>query len=149
MSATVNMSLDEYEVLKARAAKAESETLAVQVELAAAKMADPTSTVTKVTAFAREALNIARFAIANCPPEVIKNWPYESLRRVCDTINCLPDFDENDRSMALDLREFIGQCEQHAQRRRNATVVHDNLAALAGLAGSVEIKQPKDDGDHP
>jgi len=117
-SATLQMTLVDYNSLLDARTKAEQELASVRNELAAAKLVDPTETIAKVTAFARDCLTIARFAVANLPPEMIRSWPYEALLRLCETIHVMPDYSINDRDMALDLVNFAHDCEAHEIRRR-------------------------------
>lgn len=117
-SITLNLSLEEYNALQAAKSRAEAETAEVRAELRAAKFIDGDARVKAVTAFARDCLTLARFAVANCPPEVIRGWPYEVLQRVANTMEDLPDFDLSDRDMAIDLLSFARDCEAHEIRRR-------------------------------
>jgi hypothetical protein len=117
-NAKVEMTLGELQELQGAKAKAEQETAEVRKQLEIAKSISGDERVAKVTAFARHCLTVARFAIANCPPEVIKGWPYESVRGLCATIDSLPDFSTVDRDMAIDLLSFAADCEEHELRRR-------------------------------
>jgi hypothetical protein len=117
-SATLQMTLVDYNSLLDARKKAEQELAEVRAELVAAKLVDPTNRVTEVTAFARDCLTIARFAVANLPPEMIRGWPHETLTKICETIHVLPDHSINDRDMALDLLNFARDCKDHELRRR-------------------------------
>lgn len=117
-SITLNLSLQEYNDLQAAKTRAEAETAEVRAQLEAAKFINGDERVAKVTAFARDCLTLARFAIANCPPEMIRGWPYEELRRIADTIDVLPDYSLSDRDMSIDLHSFARDCEAHEIRRR-------------------------------
>jgi hypothetical protein len=114
----LTISLDEYNALVASKAQADQETAKVRKQLEIAKGVSSDERVARVTKFARHCLEVARFAVANCPPEMIKGWPYQALRGMCDTIESLPDFSTNDRDMAIDLRGFAADCEEHELRRR-------------------------------
>jgi hypothetical protein len=114
---TLQLNLNDYNALIDARAKAEQELAVVHAELLAAKIADPSGRLPAITTFARECLTIARFAIANLPPEMIRGWPYQALRNVCNTIDILPDYSADDRDMALDLLNFAKDCEDHAIRR--------------------------------
>jgi hypothetical protein len=115
---TLQLSLDDYNAMQSAKTKAEQETAEVCKELEAAKFVDGDERVAKVTAFAREALTVARFAVANLPPEMIRSWPYQALFKIAETINDLPDCSINDRDMAIDLAAFARDCEAHEIRRR-------------------------------
>ena len=115
---TLQLSLEDYNAMQAAKTKAEQETAEVRKELEAAKFVDGDERVAKVTAFAREALTVARFAVANLPPEMIRSWPYQALLRLAETIGDLPDCSINDRDMAIDLIAFARDCETHEIRRR-------------------------------
>lgn len=115
---TLSLSLEDYNALLAAKSRAEQETAAVKQELEIAKGVNGDERVAKMTTFARHCLTIARFAVANCPPEMIKGWPYKALRGLCETIDVLPDFSTSDRDMAIDLLGFATECEEHDLRRR-------------------------------
>lgn len=117
-SATLTLSLADYQALLAARTKAEQDLAAVELDLAAAKLVDPTNTIAGLTAFARDCLTIARFGIANLPPEMIRSWPYETLLRITETVHVLPDCSANDRDMMLDIANFARDCEAHEIRRR-------------------------------
>lgn len=120
-SATLNMTLADYEALKAARTKAEQDLADVQRQLEEARRADPTGKLTALNEFARDCLTLARFAVANLPPETIRGWPYAELMRVADTMHVLPDFSTNDRDMALDLMAFARDCEAlELHRKANA-----------------------------
>jgi hypothetical protein len=123
LNSEVKLTMADYQMIIDGRAQAEKDAAALRVELAAARMADPTDTITKVTAFARDAMIVARFAVSNLPPETIKSWPHEVLKRVAETMNVLPDFSTNDRDLALDLIAFAKDCEQYELRRRG--LIHD------------------------
>jgi hypothetical protein len=119
-AASMTMPFSEYQELLAARTRAEQEAAEVRAELAAAKLVDPTGVVTGLNAFARNCLTIAQYAVANLPPELNKGWPYEALLKICEHINILPDYDVNDRDMALDVINFARDCEAHELRRRAA-----------------------------
>jgi hypothetical protein len=118
-SATLSMTLADYEALKSARTKAEQELAAALKQIADARLVDPDGTITALTAFARDCLTIARFAVANLPPETIRGWPYAELLRISETLHVLPDFSTNDRDMALDLAAFARDCEQLELHRKS------------------------------
>lgn len=117
-SATLNLSMSDYTMLLNRVKEAEQEAAEARVALQAQRLEDPTGRVPALTSFARECLTIARFAVANLPPETIRGWPVEALRRMTLGLKDLPDYDVNDRDMAIDLLNFADECAQHEIRRR-------------------------------
>lgn len=117
-NAKVEMTLGELQELQGAKTRAEQETAELRKELEIAKSVDGDERVAKVTAFARHCLTIARFAVANLPPETIKRWPYDALRALCATIDVLPDYSINDRDMAIDLLAFARDCEALELQRR-------------------------------
>jgi hypothetical protein len=119
-SATLTISMIDYTKMQTDLAVSRAETATAQAETLAARLVDPVGVLVKLTAFARDCMTIARFGIANLPPEMIPGWPYETLRRICDTIDALPDCSQDDRDMATDLRGFARDCEGHEIRRRSA-----------------------------
>lgn len=119
MNATLNISLADYQELLTARTRLEQENAAVRAELLVAKMEDSTGKLPSITVFARDCMMIARYAIANLPPELNCGWPYEELRRVANNMHVLPDCSVDDRDMALDMLNFADDCEQHETRRRN------------------------------
>jgi len=117
---TLTLSLEDYNALQLAKQQALEETAEVRRQLEAAKFVDGDARVAVVTRFARDCLTVARFAVANLAPELTRGWPFEALRRIADTIDVLPDYTLQDRDMAIDLRSFARECEQH-EIRRHAT----------------------------
>lgn len=132
-SATLNMTLADYEALKNARTKAENDLADLQRQLEEARMADPTGKLVDLNKFARDCLTIARFAVANLPPETIRGWPYEALREVSKNIHALPDFSTNDRDMALDLLAFAKDAED-LELRRKATATAPTKFTVEELA---------------
>lgn len=116
---TVTLSLEDYQALQSAKAQAESLAADTRKQLEAAKFIDGDTRVVEMAAFARDCLTLARFAIANCPPEVIRGWPYETLRRIAQKMAVLPDCSYADEEMAIDMLAFAREVEQHEIRRRN------------------------------
>jgi hypothetical protein len=116
---TVTIALSQLRAIEVKATDAEAETAKVRAELVAARLASPDDRVAKITAFARDCLTLARFAVAHCPPETIVGWPYDVLRRVADGLEHLPDFGIMDRDMAIDLHGFARECEDYERRRQH------------------------------
>jgi hypothetical protein len=123
LNSEVKLTMADYQMIIDGRAQAEKDAAALREELKAARMIDPTDTIQKVTTFARDAMVVARFAVSNLPPETIKSWPYETLKRVAETMNVLPDFDTNDRDLTIDLLAFARDCEQYELRRKG--LIHD------------------------
>jgi hypothetical protein len=117
-SVTLTISMEEYQALIEGRNKAEREAAEANAQAIAARMSDPTATVEKVTAFARQCLTVVNYAVANLPPEVNKGWPYEALTRVCEMMNVLPDFGPNDRDMAIDMLNFANDAKTLELRRK-------------------------------
>jgi hypothetical protein len=116
---TLTISLDDYNALLAGKAKAEQETADALKKLELARFIDGDARVRSLTRFARECLTLAQFAVANCPPEMIKGWPYETLRQVADGLAGLPDYSIIDRDMAIDLVSFARDCEKYEVSRKS------------------------------
>lgn len=122
--AKIELTLGDYEGLQNQIREAQAEAAKLRQQVIDARLADPTNTIVKVTAFAREALTVARFGIANLPPEMHPRWPFQALRNVAETISCLPDFSTDDRDMAHDLKAFANECEFHELRRAGVSAPH-------------------------
>lgn len=151
MSATLTMTMVEYTTMQTNLAEAREDAARLRAELVTAKLVDPSDRVAALTAFARDCLLIARFGVANLPPEMIRRWPYEELRRVANSIGVLPDCSFADRDMAIDLIAFAKDCEEHEIRRRaepaptklTAADVEEQRQRLAAspVAAILEAKQ--------
>lgn len=114
----LTISMADFTKMQADIAEARQEAATAREEILKLRFSDPSGTVAKVTEFARECLTVVRFGVANLPPEMIRSWPYEALRRICETISVLPDYSVNDRDMALDMLGFVRDCEYHEIRRK-------------------------------
>lgn len=105
--ATIELSLAEYDALRARATHA---------ELELAKSRDerrlPTSErEADLLASTRHALAVVRFAVSNLDPETIRNWPWRDLEAFADHfgVTGTPEVHEQE---ALDtFRIFARECE--------------------------------------
>lgn len=116
--AKVEISYDKLQETLGKISAAEQEAAALRQQLVDEKLRDPSERVAEVTAFARDCLTVARFAVANLPPEMIKGWPYEELRRIGQNIGKLPDCSISDRDMGIDLVAFARECEAVENERR-------------------------------
>lgn len=117
--ANVTLTLEEHSDLMGRMKAAEEEAGKLRNELLEAKSSHPDVAVT-LAAF-RNALAIARFAVANLPPEIIKGWPTEELRGLMDRLPLQPDYGPDDISLISELRSFVRECEYHDLRRKGLT----------------------------
>ena len=119
MAATVTIDLDEFLSIKKLLADSEAKAVELTEQLVAARAADPSERVPKLTALARATLQVACFAVANLSPELIKRWPYPALRAIADGLRdtVLPDHSPHDDELAMELRKFASECEEWDQRR--------------------------------
>jgi len=109
--------MEEYQALQKARAEAETESAKLRSDLVQAKLGDPSSLVRAVNIVARDAIAIVRFAMANCPPETIRNWPFESLRSIANRIATLPDYTSDDAELAREMRTMAKEAERYAQKR--------------------------------
>lgn len=117
-SAKLEVTLADWQALQSRVDAAEADTRKIREELVAARAADPQGRIMQLAAFSRDCLTITRFAVANCPPEVIKGWPHEALTRIAANIDALPDAGVDERDMALDLINFANDAKALEIRRK-------------------------------
>ncbi len=117
MPATVEMPLEEYEQLKHARRDAEEETARMQKQLVEWKLTD--EHLRELVEFGRAALTVARFAVENLPPETIKGWPHAALLRVSELLTKMPDASLDDRTLAIELRNFAGECARFERGRKN------------------------------
>jgi len=126
-TATLTISMLDYNKMQSDLAQARAEAAAAREEALKYRLGPPDGLIEKLTAFARDCLTIARFGVANLPPEMIPGWPHKELKRICETIDGLPDCSVNDRDMAIDLLGFVRDCEEHELRRRGAAKAPQKL----------------------
>jgi hypothetical protein len=128
-SATLTLTLADYDALKNARTTAENEAADLRRQLKEARTADPLGKLTDLNKFTRDCMTVARFAVANLPPETIRGWPYEALQNLAHNIHVLPDFSTNDRDMALDLLAFARDAEELEKRRKATAMVPTKFTA--------------------
>lgn len=137
MNATLNITLNDYNALIAARTEAERDAAKAREEARIARLEDPSDKLARLLTFTRDILDVARFGIAHLPPETVRNWPYETLRRAMHNIDALPDCSTSDRDMALDLVNFARECEVLELRRRGVSLMPAERAEVGSVA-SVE-----------
>lgn len=118
MSAQITMSYEEFKVFEDAKEKSEAEIAELKKQVSEAKLGDPGSIVRVLADVTRQALQIARFAMANMSPEVIKGWPADSLRAIGLQISQLPDFTVDDRDFGLEMIHFADEIDRWDQHRK-------------------------------
>jgi hypothetical protein len=113
--AEIKLTLDEYNDLVHKRNAAENEAAALRAQLVDARLTDPQ--VKAITQVGRDALVIARFAVANLPAEVTRNWPWRTLLDICDRLPQMPDHGSDDVTLMAELRTFAAECQYHEERR--------------------------------
>lgn len=128
-----------HELIRARE-EAYAEANRLRGELVAAKQADPANRIKALNDFARSAIEIVRFAVANLNPESIRGWPTNALKNVADLMAALPDYNVADDSvLAGELHAFARDCDEYAlirQNKREAKLNADAAAPKGDLAES-------------
>jgi len=137
MNATLNITLNDYNALVQARTAAEQDAAKAREEARLARLEDPSAKLTRLLAFTRDVLDVARFGIAHLPPETVRNWPYETLRRAMHNIDALPDCSTADRDMAIDLVSFARECEVLELRRRGISLMPAERTEIGSVA-SVE-----------
>jgi len=91
----------------------------LEAELHVARGADPSGRVESLRRLIRDGLMpIMRFAIANLPPDVVRNWPHSALEATITLMSNLPDFSEDDRVLICELRAFMEEVADADRYRR-------------------------------
>lgn len=135
-SSTINLTLEDYNVLQDAKRQAENEAAGLRKELAEARLDVGNDGSTRaLVASVRGALDIVRFAVANMPPETVHGWPIAKLIEVSHSIEKLPDASSDDVSFAIELRKFATECElierqRQAMKRAQVITVVDMKAGL-------------------
>ena len=114
-TATVSIPYTEFQAIKEARSKAESEIVRLQKQITDEKVAASDHGMLMV---ARAALDVARFAVANLPPESTLDWPFESLRLIAKCLPAMPDVSPDDAELAVTLDHFATECERFETRRR-------------------------------
>ncbi len=115
--ASITMTLDEWNQHLAAKARVEEELAKMRNELNAERSKDPTGRLDALAAIGRSAVEIARFAVANLPPETVKGWPYSHLNRIAQAMKELPDFGIDDGDLRNELLAFAREAQRHEARR--------------------------------
>ena len=117
-AATVNISLDELDALRAQLRRAHEEKgkLADKIkELEVVGIGDGAGLLVTI----HHTLDIVRFAVANLDPRTVKGWPWAAVAAFADDLEELPGADENTHDLAIELRAFAHECELLESTRRN------------------------------
>lgn len=118
VNSTVNLTLEDYTALQQAKVNAENERAELQKKYDALRLANGTKQdITALNTAVRRCADVARFAVANLPPESTKGWPFAELRVLADSVDALPDAGPNDKTLAIELRAFAAECEKHEHRR--------------------------------
>jgi hypothetical protein len=114
---TVQLTGEEYDTLRNAKIHAENVAAELRNELVVARATDPSGRIMQLTTLARAMLDVAKFAVANLPPETTVGWPTARLLAVTQLLQHLPDFDVNDEELVVELQAFIREVQQHDRRR--------------------------------
>jgi len=118
IGSTVTLTLEDYNSLQVAKAAAENDRADLHKQLIELRLAKGTEQdITALNTAVRRCAEIARFAVANLPPESIKGWPWQQLMVLATQIEGLPDAGPDDKACAIDLRAFARDCEKHERRR--------------------------------
>ncbi len=116
--AQITIDLTEFDALRDARKAAEENAARLERELIQARLNAGDALTTKgLTKIARSAMTIARFAVANLPPESTRNWPSSALREISELIGILPDYSTDDGEMAGEFRAFASEVERFEKWR--------------------------------
>jgi hypothetical protein len=117
---TITLTGDEYQELLNNTKTANNDAAALRAELVKVRTEALEQGVVSgklLCELVRHSLTVTRFAVANLPPETIRGWPTEALRKVVMGIPALPDYSIDDRDLAGELRAFADECDRWALER--------------------------------
>lgn len=118
MPATVSLPLEELDGIRNENKRMSAEIADLQKQLTEAKLDGGNPEVTRAMAkLSRASLDIVSFAIGNLSPEVIKRWPFASLRVVAENLKNLPDCTIHDEEFAFVWMKFAAECEAWEKKR--------------------------------
>jgi hypothetical protein len=118
--ASVTLSMEEYNELQSRERQVRQELVEIKRQLVEAKLADPTERVQRLQELSRALLGVLRFALANLPSITIPNWPTASLRAVGLNLTHLPDYSDDDSTLAVEVLAFADEADRDDRERRRA-----------------------------
>jgi hypothetical protein len=113
-TATVTMAYSEFQALQETRKAAEEESARLKAKLMEAKIeaSDP-----RLLALSRAALEVVRYAVSSLPPESNRGWPFEALMVISEQVPHMPDASPDNEELALTLKVFAKECEDHERRR--------------------------------
>jgi hypothetical protein len=114
-SASVTIPYTDFEAIQTARKAAEREVAELRERIRENKIeaSDPT-----VLLVAREALEVARYAVASLPPESNKGWPARALRVIAEHLPSLPDATQDDHELASTFIYFANEIDLYEKRRR-------------------------------
>ncbi len=108
---------------EARSAQLAQQVTDLQVQLSDQGIGVSTAGTTKTLLEAiGAARDVIRFSVANYPPEAVKGWPHEALKRFADILESVPGATQDYKDMAIDLRAFAKEAKtvEDMRKRRDA-----------------------------
>lgn len=124
----ITLTVEEWQALVQGKRDAEARCAGLTTQIADLQIAlsDKDGTDSGTTKALLEALmaarDVIRFSVANYPPEAVKGWPHEALKRFADVLDSAPGATQDHKDMAVDLRAFAREAAaiEDMRKRRDA-----------------------------
>src|SRR3990172_4378562 len=166
---TVTVKLSDYDRLRDQLRDMQNRVYALEKQLAAAQIADPSGVGQLLHDAFHAAIKIVQFAVGNLDPQTVAGWPHKALAEVADAIEKIPGIDRHVSELPEELRAVArtaaGWEEYRKERDKNRVVVPATAAdfgpqtpeaaavhaAYVSTAAKTDEKStvPHDDGSTP
>lgn len=130
--ATISLELSEYHDLMNAKSAAENKTADLERQLQITQTSDVL--VGHLCEALKAAREVVRFAVANLPPETVRGWPADQLKKFADLLETAPGATQDYRDMAMDLRLFSREADTLEQMR-----VRRDRIMTAGIIGEKPV----------
>jgi hypothetical protein len=130
--AEIKMPLSEYDAMRRKVEKLESELRDAHSQYAEARLGDADSEVRRYRDAFEAAMRVARFGIGNLNPLTVRGWPYQALFTLAEHLDKLPGLSAFEREGAGEIRLFANECKRwedaRAQGREQELLAGENAA---------------------
>lgn len=136
MSATVTLSLSEYEEKQTKINELEARLERMAIDLNDARLGGADGDVGRLAEALSHALPIVQFAVASYTPRMYPGWPHADLEALAKLLPELPGIDPMLQEIGLDLQIFARDAGEWEKARAEGTHIakfHEENAGVVTL----------------
>jgi hypothetical protein len=135
----INMPLSEWQEMQSKLARAQKENGELERKARDLERSDPTGRIDRLVEALDDALEIARYAVANLDPATVRGWPFKTLRALGERLRDIPGATADHTQIGAEFVSF----SHEAETLENERVERDALArAEAKIRAEAEADEP-------